>query len=127
MTDHPARDAEKVNRCDERRSHLLPYERLDSKLLLDAVTLLPDERLLVLQPFGWHINGHHIPNAAEHFSREGVCEEHGWEVVCDYGPYVAIVKAVEASTETHGDGTQPVADSAGSGADLRKKSDGHDV
>jgi hypothetical protein len=70
---------------------VLPYERLNDAALLKAVRLYDGERLLVLQPWGWHIDGKHIPNAAEQLSREGVCEEHRWEVVCDYGPYVAIV------------------------------------
>lgn len=69
----------------------LPYERIESELLIAAILLLPNEHLLVLQPFGWHIDGHHIPNASEHFSRESVCAEHGWEVVCEFGPYVAVV------------------------------------
>lgn len=72
--------------------HVLPYERLDDERLLDAVRLYDGERLLVLQPYGWHIDGRHIPNACEHFSRESICEEHGWEVVCEYGPYVAVVR-----------------------------------
>jgi hypothetical protein len=72
----------------------LPYERItDSKALAAVVRLFDGEHLLVLQPFGWHLDGRHIPNAAEHFSREGVCAEHGWQVVCDYGPYVAVVEA----------------------------------
>lgn len=74
-------------------SELLPYERFDESALLKAIMLGTGERMLVLRPFGWHIDGSHIPNAAEHFSREYVCAEHGWDVVCDYGPYVAIVKA----------------------------------
>lgn len=74
----------------------LPYERLMSSRLQAAVNLFSGERLLVLQPWGWHIDGHHIPNAAEHFSREGVCQEHGWHLVCDFGPYVAIVKPFSA-------------------------------
>ncbi len=74
----------------------LPYERIDSTALAKAIRLSRGERLLVLQPYGWHIDAHHIPNAAEHFSRKGVCEEHGWQVVCEFGPYVAIVKAVLA-------------------------------
>jgi hypothetical protein len=73
-------------------AHTLPYERLSSPLLLSAVKLFDGERLLVLQPFGWHINGTHIPNAPEQFSRESICEEHGWYVVCDYGDYVAVVR-----------------------------------
>ena len=71
----------------------LPYERFySSEAIGEAIRLFKDERLLVLQPFGWHIDGQHIPNAAEHFSREGVCKEHGWEVVCDFGPYIAVVR-----------------------------------
>ena len=70
---------------------LLPYERVDSEELLGVVRLGANERLLVLQPFGWHIDGVHIPNAAEQFSRDGVCAEHGWRVVCEFGPYIAIV------------------------------------
>jgi hypothetical protein len=71
----------------------LDYERLDDAGLQKSIRLFAGERLLVLQPFGWHIDGTHIPNAAEHFSREGVCEEHSWEVVCEYGPYVAVVQS----------------------------------
>jgi hypothetical protein len=70
---------------------VLPYERIDSAALQGAVRLWGGEHLLVLQPFGWHLDGRHIPNAAEQFSREGVCEEHGWRVVAEFGPYVAIV------------------------------------
>lgn len=78
---------------NELASTTLPYERIDDDALLKALHLFDGERLLVLQPYGWHIDAKHIPNAAEHFSREGVCEDHGWEVVCDYGPYIAIVRA----------------------------------
>jgi hypothetical protein len=74
-------------------TNVLPYERLNEDELRAAIRLEPWERLLVLRPFGWHIDGSHIPNAAEHFSRESVCEEHGWTVICDYGPYIAIVAA----------------------------------
>ena len=69
----------------------LPYERLAEDILIRAIRLFDGERLLVLQAFGWHIDGHHIPNACEHFSREGVCADHHWRVVCDYGPYIAVV------------------------------------
>jgi hypothetical protein len=75
----------------------LPYERFNEESLVRAIRLFDGERLLVLQPFGWHIDGKHIPNAVEHFSREWVCEEHKWEVVCDYGPYVAVVRAALAA------------------------------
>ncbi len=78
---------------------LLDYERIDDDALLKAIRLQPGERLLVLQPFGWHIDAKHIPNAPEQFSRRGVCEEHHWEVVCEYGPYVAIVKPLTAPKE----------------------------
>lgn len=71
---------------------LLDYERLEEKALLAAIRLREGERLLVLQPWGWHIDGRHIPNAYEHFSREGVCREHRWEVVCEFGPYIAVVR-----------------------------------
>ncbi len=73
-------------------SELLDYERVSSSAITSAIRLRGGERLLVLQPFGWHIDGNHIPNAAEHFSREGVCDEHDWIVVCDFGPYIAVVK-----------------------------------
>ena len=76
---------------------VLDYERLDDDRLLAAIRLYDGEHLLVLQPWGWHLDGKHIPNAVEHFSREGVCADHGWDVVCDYGPYVAIVRAREAA------------------------------
>jgi hypothetical protein len=75
----------------------LPYERIDDDALLKAIRLFDGEHLLVLQPFGWHLDAKHIPNAAEHFSREGVCQEHGWVVVCDYGEHVAIVKERETT------------------------------
>lgn len=84
--------------CSE-HPQMLPYERLFEAVLLQAIRLRPGERLLVLQPFGWHIDGRHIPNAYEHFSREGVCIEHRWEVVDDYGPYIAIVKSMPAREE----------------------------
>jgi hypothetical protein len=72
---------------------MLPYERIISEeKLLEAIFLKPDEKLLTLRPFGWHVDGKHIPNAAEHFPRESICIEHRWEVVCDFGPYIAIVK-----------------------------------
>jgi hypothetical protein len=80
---------------DETRA--LPYERLDSRALTAAIWRRgPDEHVLCLQPFGWHLDGSHIPNAAEHFSREEVCETHRWDVVCDYGPYVALVRTRDA-------------------------------
>lgn len=69
----------------------LPYERVNDKTLMQCVRLFKDEHLLVLRPFGWHLDGSHIPNAAEHYSRESVCEDHRWRVVCDYGPYIAVV------------------------------------
>jgi hypothetical protein len=74
----------------------LPYERLNEGALINAIRLQLGERLLVLQPFGWHIDGYHIPNAAEHFERESVCRAHRWEVVDDYGPYIAIVRPLGA-------------------------------
>jgi len=78
--------------------YTLAYERISNSADFgNAIRLNLGESLLVLQPFGWHINGVHIPNAAEHFSREGVCEEHGWEVVDDFGPYVAVVRAKAVS------------------------------
>lgn len=83
---------------------VLPYERIHDKALIPAIRLYENERLLVLQPFGWHIDGEHIPNAAEHFSREGICEDHGWEVVCDYGPYVAVVRPVRPAPPETGEG-----------------------
>jgi hypothetical protein len=69
-----------------------PYERLDDDALYRAIRLKQGERVLVLQPFGWHIDGSHIPNAPEQFEREYICSEHGWEVVHEFGPYVAIVR-----------------------------------
>lgn len=72
--------------------NVLPYERLDDEKIVEAIRVYPGERVLVLQPFGWHIDGRHIPNAAEHFSRESVCEEHGWEVIAEFGPYIAVVR-----------------------------------
>ncbi len=80
----------------------LPYERVDDEQLLAAIALWKDEHLLVLRPFGWHLDGKHIPNAAEHFSREGVCEDHGLNVVCDYGPYIAIVKSQSTKAAAEG-------------------------
>lgn len=79
-------------RVAENAPEMLAYERLHERDLLAAVRLRPGERLLVLQPFGWHIDGQHIPNAAEHFERESVCKEHRWEVVDELGPYIAIVR-----------------------------------
>jgi hypothetical protein len=82
---------------------VLPYERLAidyGPSLLQAFNLRPGERLLVLRPFGWQIDGQHIPNAYEHFSRESICREHRWVVVCDYGPYIAIVRPDDAGSET---------------------------
>ena len=74
---------------------VLPYERLTSELLQKAIRLYPGEHLLVLQPFGWHLDGNHIPNMAEHFAREGVCKELGYVVVCEFGAYVAVVESNE--------------------------------
>jgi hypothetical protein len=71
---------------------VLDYERLNSKGLLDAIQLFPGEHLLVLRPFGWHLDGSHMPNQAEHFSRESVCADQHLEVVCQYGPYIAVVR-----------------------------------
>lgn len=71
----------------------LPYERIaEEEKLVEALLLYADEQVLILQPFGWHLNGDHIPNCPEQFSREWVCGIHGWEVVCDFGPYIAIVR-----------------------------------
>lgn len=75
---------------------LLDYERIDSKRLVEAIRVRPGERLLVLQPFGWHIDGLHIPNAAEQFSRESICVQLRCEVVCEFGPYIAVVKVASA-------------------------------
>ena len=72
---------------------VLPYERIQSADLFKAMRLRPDEHLLMLQPFGWHLDGTHIPNAVEQFSRENVCADHGWEVIHSFGPYIAVVKA----------------------------------
>lgn len=69
----------------------LPYERLNEETLLKSIAKKEGESLLVLRPFGWHLNGTHIPNMAEHFEREWVCKELGYEVVCDFGEYIAIV------------------------------------
>jgi len=73
-------------------ANILPYERVDCEKLQDAIWLLDDEHLLILQPFGWHLDGHHIPNMAEQFSREYVCQELKLEMVCDFGGYIAIVR-----------------------------------
>ena len=70
----------------------LPYERIDGELLKAAIALQSDEQLLTLHPFGWHLDGFHIPNAPEHYSRDGLCREKRWIVVCDFGPYIAIVR-----------------------------------
>lgn len=78
---------------------LLPYERVSSEQLQRAIRLREGERLLVLQPFGWHIDGTHIPNAAEQFSREGICAEHRWVVVHDFGPYIAVVRSMNERDE----------------------------
>jgi hypothetical protein len=91
-----------IQRIPANAPDLLAYERLDNANLLAAIRLRPDERLLVLQPFGWHIDGSHIPNAAEHFEREWICEEHGWIVVDELGPYIAIVRPVEPGSEAAG-------------------------
>jgi hypothetical protein len=77
----------------------LPYERLLSEALRSAIFLFAGEQLLLLQPFGWHLDGQHIPNMAEHFSRDGVCRELGLTVVCEFGPYVAVV----CQSEPHDD------------------------
>ena len=74
----------------------LPYERLDETGLRMSIRLNEGEHLLVLQPFGWHINGTHIPNAPEHFGREGVMKDIRVELVCDFGPYIAIVRKEDA-------------------------------
>ena len=89
-------------------SDLLPYERVNDKALLSALRLRRGERLLVLQPFGWHIDGEHIPNAAEHFSREGICADHDWDVIDEFGPYIAIVrqKDVVSVVAPHQKGTK---------------------
>ena len=71
----------------------LPYERITSPSALHSIIrLFSGERLLVLQPFGWSIDGSHIPNAPEQFELDYVCQEHSWKVVCDFGPYVAVVR-----------------------------------
>ena len=71
---------------------LLPYERIQSADLFKSMRLRKGEHLLMLQPFGWHLDGKHIPNAAEQFSRDSVCAEHKWVVVQSFGPYIAIVR-----------------------------------
>jgi hypothetical protein len=93
------------NAAPQARPRELFYERIDTSKLADAIRLRPGERLLVLQPFGWHIDGHHIPNAAEQFTKESVCEEHGWEIVIDGGDYIAIVKPIEPFTPADAAGT----------------------
>ena len=70
----------------------LPYERLNETALVEAVRLNDGEHLLVLQPYGWHIDATHIPNAAEHFGRECVVKDLRMVVVCDFGPYIAVVR-----------------------------------
>lgn len=71
----------------------LPYERIaDERKLIDSILLYEDEYVLVLQPFGWHLNGDHIPNCPEQAQRNEVCHRFGWEVVCDFGPYIAVVR-----------------------------------
>lgn len=80
----------------------LPYERIaDEKRLVSSIFLRVDASVLILQPFGWHLNGEHIPNCAEHLSREWVCGIHGWEVVCDFGPYIAIVRPHPGLVDPH--------------------------
>ena len=49
------------------------------KQLLESIRLNEGEHLLVLQPFGWHIDGQHIPNAGQNTSsakepRKSACE-----------------------------------------------------
>lgn len=79
-----------------------PYERLvNEDALQAAIRLNTGESLLVLRPFGWHLNGSHLPNQAEHFERDGVCADIGVEVVCEFGPYIAVVRpASHGPTET---------------------------
>ena len=79
-------------------SQSLPYERIDDGLLQVAVSLTAGEYLLVLQPFGWHLDSEHIPNMPEQFSRAFVIQELHMELVCDFGPYIAIVR--KAAQET---------------------------
>jgi hypothetical protein len=78
---------------------LLPYERFQEAQLLTAVRLTDGESLLCLQPFGWHLNGSHLPNMAEHYSREYVCMELRLIVIEEYGPYLAVVRADRRNAE----------------------------
>lgn len=71
----------------------LPYERIvSSSQLSTAFRLEPGESILVLQPFGWHLDGKHIPNAPEQYSMEGLCQEHHWVIIARYGGYLAIIR-----------------------------------
>ena len=67
---HPAPP---LHRCHWRAPHMskhitLPYERLNETALAEAVRLHDGEHLLVLQPFGWHLDAEHISNMPEQFS-----------------------------------------------------------
>jgi hypothetical protein len=64
-----------------------------------TIFLRPGESLLVRRPFGWHLNGKHLPNQAEHFERDGVCASLRMEVVCDFGDHVAVVRACAEDRE----------------------------
>ena len=74
----------------------LPYERLESAPLQKGFRLRKGQHVLVLQPFGWHLDGLHLPNQAEHFERESVVQYLRMRVVCDYGPYIAILEETDA-------------------------------
>lgn len=59
----------------------------------DVIHCFPGEHILSLHPFGWHLDGHHIPNCQEQWSLEDAMRTTGLNVlVQSYGEYIHIVR-----------------------------------
>lgn len=71
----------------------LPYERFRFGTDFRSVIMcLRGEHILSLHPFGWHLDGSHIPNCPEHFSVDAALACTRMEPVYSYGPYLYVVR-----------------------------------
>lgn len=78
--------------------HVAPHERFKLDVdFRDVIHCFPGEHILSLHPFGWHLDGRHIPNCPEQWGVQDAMGTVGMtRLVQSYGDYIHIVRKESA-------------------------------
>lgn len=77
---------------DSHEHVVAPHERIQPDKISEAIGHSGNEFVVCRSAFRWMRDGQVIPNAYESFSLQGICEDNGWSIVCQYGDSLAVLR-----------------------------------